>query len=1102
MAIFPLTRYTTHMGASGLTLNFLVTGIATCAFWLFGYDMSVMGGLITEESFTSVFPEMTNANVQGIVIASFELGALAGALACLDLGDRLGRRLTVWFGMFFMLTGGTLQTSAWALSQLALGRVLSGIGLGLQVATVPSWQAECAKAHSRGRWVMIEGGLQTFGVACGQLVGYGFFFVKGQAQWRAPVGIQLFPALIVFIFINFLPESPRWLIKHGLVEEGTYNLSKLRNLPVDHPELVFERDAIIASFEAQSELAPFSYREMLTNGKTKMFHRVAIGFFMQSAQQLSGINLVSTYANKILQESFGLAASTSHLIAAVGGLEYAACSLLSVLLIEGLGRRRAFLWTTVGMSCCFAVIAGLQSTDSRTCQLTAAGFLFLFNTFFGLAWVGGPFLYSAEIAPLRCRAQANAFASAGNWLFCFVVVMIIPPAFQNIGWKTYIIFAILNACFVPIIYFFLVETRKRSLEELDVIFAAGGDPVKKEKTMPPAQYPVTTPVMPPALAVRLTCQACTRRKVKCDKKSPCTNCLKHGISCVAVERPRWPRGRSGKQAISREQDLSNRVAKLEQMIQEFTHSKREMGDVSSSRGDTTIARSGRSPKLQSETARRERDTENHPGLPSEPVRRRILVDIFLRQVDPVLKILHRPSLCAYLLEGKPYLDYAPGHPVPAALASAVFYMASSTLAEDQCLALLAERKETVLARYSDETKAALAKVDFLVTNHLAVLQAFVLSLVAARTHDTSRKVWTMLSVALRIAQALSLHMTDPPFPVTPFEREMRRRLWHLIGWLDLEASLNRGSESMMRSAWIQTHSLTNINDDDFGFDSKDPLPAAQSGPTEATLLIMFAHGQCALRTLDLSNFAEPGITDVHMRQQTVDHFRRTTKELLVGCDPENVPFHWFMSQIQEQISAVLQLIALRPLQRSPTFVPAELPVPQMLALAADILERRQRMFSDPRAQPWRWFELLYFPWHALVVAMTEVCVCTDRWVIDRYWPTLERSYDLFQQPAVGTHYDWLLAPMERLMDNARAARQKLVDSDTTGLQAPNSHLYMGMASLEGPVLSESLPPVPDASLAAEELTQLQDQEASAWAQYGDFTDRFYELQAIFDCGLT
>jgi hypothetical protein len=219
-------------------------------------------------------------------------------------------------------------------------------------------------------------------------------------------------------------------------QQGTYVLSKLRDLPSDHPDLVFERNAIIASFEAQAEMAPFSYSELLDMGKTKTFHRVAIGIFIQSAQQISGINLVSTYANKILQESFGLQAGMAHLIAAMGGLEYALCSLLSVFLIEGLGRRRAFLWTTIGMSSCFAIIAGLQSTDLRACKLAAAGFLFLFNTFFGLAWVGGPFLYSAEIAPLRCRAQANALASAANWLFCFVVVMIIPPAFENIGWKT------------------------------------------------------------------------------------------------------------------------------------------------------------------------------------------------------------------------------------------------------------------------------------------------------------------------------------------------------------------------------------------------------------------------------------------------------------------------------------------------------------------------------------------------------------------------------------------------------------------------------------------------------------------------------------------
>ena len=98
-----------------------------------------LGGVITEEPFLSVFPETRNPSTLGIVIAAFELGAFVGALSCLDLGDRLGRRSTVFLGMAFMVIGGTLQTSAWHVAQLTVGRVISGIGLGLQVATVPSW---------------------------------------------------------------------------------------------------------------------------------------------------------------------------------------------------------------------------------------------------------------------------------------------------------------------------------------------------------------------------------------------------------------------------------------------------------------------------------------------------------------------------------------------------------------------------------------------------------------------------------------------------------------------------------------------------------------------------------------------------------------------------------------------------------------------------------------------------------------------------------------------------------------------------------------------------------------------------------------------------
>jgi MFS family permease len=269
-----------------------------------------------------------------------------------------------------------------------------------------------------------------------------------------------------------------------LIEEGIYNLQQLRGLPADDPVLIAERDSIIASFEAQKGETPFSYKELIQGGKTQTFRRIMLGVFMQAAQQLTGINMVTTYANQILNTTFNLSPSMSHLIAAAGGTEYAICSVCSVFLVEGLGRRRAFMFTATMMTLCFIVIPILLANGGRNYQLAAAGVLFLYNTFFGVAWVGGPYLYSAEIAPLRCRTQANAIANASCWLFTFLVVMTIPVSFATIGWKTYIYYAVFNAAFVPIIYFFLVETKGRSLEELDVVFATPGDPVKNEKRLP------------------------------------------------------------------------------------------------------------------------------------------------------------------------------------------------------------------------------------------------------------------------------------------------------------------------------------------------------------------------------------------------------------------------------------------------------------------------------------------------------------------------------------------------------------------------------------------------------------------------------------------
>ena len=206
---------------------------------------------------------------------------------------------------------------------------------------------------------------------------------------------------------------------------------------------------------------------------------------------------------------------------------------------------------------------------------------------------------------------------------------------------------------------------------------------------------------PSAPKARLTCEACRNRKVKCDKLSPCINCQRFGIACVPVERARLPRGRSGRvvtgQSSDSETNLRDRVTKLEDVIRKMTTGRSEV-DLA---GD--------------------RQTQ----------KQRNLCRIYLQYVDPIFKILHRPSISAFFLEGKPYLEYEPGHPAPMALASAVCYAATSSLNEEDCLSSFEMSKEQMCAFYQKQTEAKLHDADFITTNDLTVLQAYVLSLVGA-----------------------------------------------------------------------------------------------------------------------------------------------------------------------------------------------------------------------------------------------------------------------------------------------------------------------------------------------------------------------------------
>lgn len=177
----------------------------------------------------------------------------------------------------------------------------------------------------------------------------------------------------------------------------------------------------------------------------------------------------------------------SLLLAGFNGIAYFLSSMVPIWIIDRLGRRKLMLFAAAGQCACMAILAGTVSNGGKTAGIVASVMLFLFNFFFAVGLLAIPWLCKlstssqlpvkanvnivpAEYAPLAIRTRAAALATASNWIFTFLVVEITPVSINNIGWRTYVYFAVFNFCFLPLIYFYYPETRNLSLEDIDKLF--------------------------------------------------------------------------------------------------------------------------------------------------------------------------------------------------------------------------------------------------------------------------------------------------------------------------------------------------------------------------------------------------------------------------------------------------------------------------------------------------------------------------------------------------------------------------------------------------------------------------------------------------------
>lgn len=181
-------------------------------------------------------------------------GCLFGAIWALLFGEWMGRRWMIISGASVMIVGVIIQVTAWwgqlQLVQFIFGRVITGIGNGMNTSTIPTYQAECSKTSNRGLLICIEGGVIAIGTMIAYWIDFGAHFGPQDLVWRFPIAFQIVFGVIIIVGMVYLPESPRYLIANGKVAEGEKVLAALGGIEVDDPKTQTQKNLVLDSIKA------------------------------------------------------------------------------------------------------------------------------------------------------------------------------------------------------------------------------------------------------------------------------------------------------------------------------------------------------------------------------------------------------------------------------------------------------------------------------------------------------------------------------------------------------------------------------------------------------------------------------------------------------------------------------------------------------------------------------------------------------------------------------------------------------------------------------------------------------------------------------------
>lgn len=445
--------------------------VAAIGGFLFGYDTAVISGTIAHV--TQLF--QLDTLQQGWYVGCALVGSIAGVLGSGVLSDTFGRKRTMVLSAILFSASAIGCALSTSFDQLVVFRIIGGVGIGIVSIVSPLYISEISIAHYRGRLVSLYQLAVTVGFLGAYLVNFQLLnFSETSAGfqgdlmnqlfvtevWRGMLGMETLPALLFFMVIFFIPESPRWLILKQRNHQALTILNKIYRSSTEATRQLDETRSVLSA-EDRSE-----WSSLLQPGILKA---VFVGVGIAILGQFMGVNAVLYYGPSIFEQA-GLSGGDSLYYQVLVGLVNTLTTVLALVIIDKVGRKTLVYYGVSGMIITLILI-GLYFIIGETYHIPSL-FLLLFFLFYifccAVSICAVVFVLLSEMYPTRVRGLAMSIAGFALWIGTYLIGQLTPWMLQNLTPAgTFFLFAVMCVPYMLIVWKLVPETTGKSLEEIE-----------------------------------------------------------------------------------------------------------------------------------------------------------------------------------------------------------------------------------------------------------------------------------------------------------------------------------------------------------------------------------------------------------------------------------------------------------------------------------------------------------------------------------------------------------------------------------------------------------------------------------------------------------